>query len=116
MSIINDSTKYFHEERVLDISGFDADQREQFTEELEAGGWHIQMAHDGVYHIYRPVDLDATAKAIALSIEDDICDRRGLRQEWEEIDEEIQDEIRARWFDRIMQILLSCDIAPMDDD
>lgn len=116
MSLIDQHTKYFHEERVLDISGFDADQREQFTEELEAGGWHIQMAHGGTYHIYRPVDIEATAKAIALSIENDISDRRGLSQEWDEIDEEIQDEIRARWIDRITGILLSCDTAPMTDD
>lgn len=116
MSIINDSTKYFHEERVLDVSGLSADEHEQFTEELEQGNWHIQLAHAGTYHIYRPVDLDATAKAIALSIEKDITDRRGLRQEWEQIDEEIQDEIRTRWVDRIMGILISCDTAPMTND
>jgi len=116
MSIINDSTKHFHEERVLDISGLSADEREQFTEELEQGNWHIQLAHEGTYHIYRPVDIEATARAIALSIEKDISDRRGLRQEWEQIDEEIQDEIRARWADRIKGILLSCDTAPKADD
>ena len=116
MSIINDSTKYFHEERVLDVSALSADEREEFTQELESGGWNIQFAHEGTYHIYRPVDIEATARAIALSIEKDISDRRGLRQEWEQIDEEIQDEIRARWADRIKGILLSCDTAPMTND
>lgn len=116
MSIIDNTTQHFHEERVLDISKLSTDEREQFTEELEQGKWHIQFAHNGVYHIYRPVDLDATAKAIALSIEEDISDRRGLRQEWDEIDKETQDEIRVRWVDRIMGILLSCEIAPMNND
>jgi len=116
MSLIEQYTKYFHEERVLDITGFSAEQREQFTEELESGDWHIQLAHEGTYHIYRPVDIEATARAIALSIEKDISDRRGLRQEWEQIDEEIQDEIRARWADRIKEILLSCDVAKKEDD
>lgn len=31
------------------------------------------------------------------AIIEDICDRRGLRQEWEDIDEEVQAEIRALW-------------------
>ena len=37
------------------------------------------------------------AQRIARVIEDDIRDRRGLRQEWEAIDDEIQQEIRDSW-------------------
>lgn len=35
-------------------------------------------------------------RAVALIIKD-LTDRRGLRQMWEEIDRDIQDEIRAQW-------------------
>jgi hypothetical protein len=38
-----------------------------------------------------------TAEWIVKVIEDDFTDRRGLRQEWEQIDAEIQAEIRATW-------------------
>lgn len=31
------------------------------------------------------------------SIETDISDRRGLRQEWEQIDDEVKAEIRQSW-------------------
>ncbi len=34
--------------------------------------------------------------AVALIIKD-LSDRRGFRQEWEGIDDDIQDEIRERW-------------------
>ena len=42
---------------------------------------------------------DAERKALA--IVGDLTDRRGLRQEWEEIDEDIQDEIFRTWVDII---------------
>jgi hypothetical protein len=32
----------------------------------------------------------------------DLTDRRGLRQEWENIDEETQDDIRAAWSEIIL--------------
>jgi hypothetical protein len=37
------------------------------------------------------------AERIVKAIEDDFTDRRGLRQEWEQIDADIQKEIRATW-------------------
>jgi hypothetical protein len=37
------------------------------------------------------------AERIVKAIEKDFTDRRGLRQEWEQIDAEIQAEIRATW-------------------
>ena len=37
------------------------------------------------------------AERIVKAIEDDFTDRRGLRQEWEQIDQETQMEIRATW-------------------
>jgi hypothetical protein len=37
------------------------------------------------------------AERIVKAIERDFTDRRGLRQEWEQIDAETQAEIRATW-------------------
>ena len=37
------------------------------------------------------------AERIVNAIEKDFTDRRGLRQEWEQIDAEMQAEIRASW-------------------
>jgi hypothetical protein len=31
----------------------------------------------------------------------DLSDRRGLRQEWEQINDDIKDEIRERWTDLV---------------
>ena len=39
----------------------------------------------------------ATAEKIVDGIIADFTDRRGLRQEWENIDESIQNEIRDEW-------------------
>lgn len=44
-------------------------------------------------------------KGIINAIELDITDRKGLRQEWEHIDEDIKDEIRKTWFQIISNIL-----------
>jgi len=33
----------------------------------------------------------------------DLSDRRGLRQEWEQIDDETQGEIKIRWVEIIME-------------
>lgn len=38
-----------------------------------------------------------TAQRVALAVERDLRGRRGLRQEWEQIDEDMQDEIRDEW-------------------
>jgi hypothetical protein len=38
-----------------------------------------------------------TAQKIVSAIVEDLSDRRGLRQEWEQIDEEIQAEIKQTW-------------------
>ena len=37
------------------------------------------------------------AERIVQAIERDFTDRRGLRQAWEQIDDDIQAEIRATW-------------------
>ena len=39
----------------------------------------------------------ATEECVALDIIDDILQRQGLCQEWEQIDEEIQNEIFKEW-------------------
>lgn len=45
------------------------------------------------------------ANAIVSRIEADFTDRRGLRQEWDEIDADIQEEIRDTWRDIVRQEL-----------
>ena len=42
------------------------------------------------------IQIKAARKAVKAII-DDLSDRRGLRQEWEGIDEDIQLEIKAEW-------------------
>ena len=42
------------------------------------------------------------AKKIVCSIIDDLSDRRGLRQEWEKIDEDIQNEIKESWISIVL--------------
>lgn len=37
------------------------------------------------------------AQRIIAALEDDFRDRRGLRQQWERIDDDTQDKIRDRW-------------------
>lgn len=46
-----------------------------------------------------------TAKRIVKEIIDDLSDRRGLRQEWEQIDDDTQHEIRDTW----VKIVLKAD-------
>lgn len=38
-----------------------------------------------------------TAEAIVFDIVSDLTDRRGLRQEWDNIDDDIQEEIIQKW-------------------
>ena len=45
------------------------------------------------------------AKAIVEAILCDMTDRRGLRQEWDQIDADIQKEIRAEWRRIVIAIL-----------
>jgi len=47
---------------------------------------------------------DAAQQIVEL-IESDLTDRRGLRQEWEHIDYDIQDEIRDTWAELIRKVL-----------
>ena len=43
------------------------------------------------------------ARAAVKAILDDLTDRRGLGQEWEQIDDDIQAEIRAAWVAILVQ-------------
>lgn len=47
------------------------------------------------------------AQRIVARIEADLCDRRGLRQAFEGVDEDIQDEIRDNWAAIIRTSLLA---------
>lgn len=46
------------------------------------------------------------AKKIVEAILQNLTDRRGLRQEWDQIDDEIQNEIREAW-ERIVDATLT---------
>ncbi len=45
------------------------------------------------------------AQRIVAAIESDLSDRRGIRQEWEQIDPDVQDEIRDEWAKIIEKLL-----------
>lgn len=51
------------------------------------------------------MDIDATTKKIVKAILDDVTDRRGWRQEWDEFDEDVQEEIKETWSFKIKTIL-----------
>lgn len=46
-----------------------------------------------------------SAQEIVQAIEDDLTDRRGLRQAWEGIDDDIREEILAAWREKVTAIL-----------
>lgn len=41
--------------------------------------------------------INILAKQIVNDIVEDLSDRRGLRQEWDAIDEDVQEEIKEEW-------------------
>jgi len=45
------------------------------------------------------------AEKIVKALESDLTDRRGLRQEWEQIDDDVKQEIRKMWSDIIRKEL-----------
>lgn len=45
------------------------------------------------------------AEDISICIVEDIKNRSGLGNEWDNIDEDIQDEIQQAWFDEITTVL-----------
>lgn len=51
------------------------------------------------------MNVAKVAREIVKAIEDDFTDRRGLRQEWEQIDSDTQDEIRREWIKATERIL-----------
>lgn len=57
----------------------------------------------------KPTDL---AKKVVAAIEDDLRDRRGLRQAFEEIDRETQREIRKTWAGLVDKLLEAVPPAP----
>ena len=62
--------------------------------------------------------VEAAAKAIVSDILADMTDRRGLRQEWEGIDDDIQAEIKGVWegiASKHLSALPSPDTALMDE-
>lgn len=43
------------------------------------------------------------ARKVVEGIIKDLTDRRGLRQEWDMIDDDIQDEIKDKWTDIVLE-------------
>ena len=52
-------------------------------------------------HVLKERPAPTKAKRLLFSIVEDFTDRRGLRQEWEKIDDDIQEEILQEWLDMI---------------
>jgi hypothetical protein len=50
--------------------------------------------------------MNGIAQRIVKAIENDLSDRRGLRQEWEQIDDEIKNCIRKEWENIIKEELV----------
>jgi hypothetical protein len=50
-------------------------------------------------------EIEKIAVRIVDNIIEEMCDRRGLGNEWENFDEEIQDEIRTAWMDIVIEEL-----------
>ncbi len=53
--------------------------------------------------------IDQVARKAVQGILDDLTDRRGLRQEWEGFDDEIQDEILETWEKLIAKAIRALD-------
>jgi hypothetical protein len=56
---------------------------------------------DEYYDYHAGVTSTTIAKRILFEIVDDFTDRRGLRQEWETIDDDIKEEILGAWLEII---------------
>ena len=62
-----------------------------------------EMADIAINHAHRHADdllTDVLPEPVALAVEAivaDLCDRRGIKHAWHEIDDDVQDEIRYVW-------------------
>lgn len=52
-------------------------------------------------YVVEKVYPDRNSKRILFDIVSDLTDRRGFRQEWEQADEDIQEEILSTWLEII---------------
>lgn len=52
-------------------------------------------------YVVEKVYPDRNSKRILFDIVSDLTDRRGFRQEWEQVDEDIQEEILSTWLEII---------------
>ena len=70
-------------------------------------GETVFISADEVDHVDTDADhhIDKHARAIVRGIIKDFTDRRGLRQEWEQIDDQVQAEIIIRWREIARDIL-----------
>ncbi len=56
--------------------------------------------------------VEAWVREAAYLVELDLLDRRGLRQKWQAIDDNIKDEIRGRWSRLIQQVYTDYNADP----
>ena len=61
----------------------------------------MSIKDDYYDHVLGKRPAETKARKILFEIVADFTDRRGLRQEWEQIDEDIQEEILAGWLNII---------------
>lgn len=55
------------------------------------------------------MDVPVITRKIVRTILDDVTDRRGWRQEWDEFDQDVKQEIRDTWTVKITAILMRAD-------
>lgn len=74
---------------------FQADEDQLYADFMEMINEELELGSLGIVELSWQV-RNRSIQAVH-GILDDLTDRRGLRQEWEQIDDEIQDEIREEW-------------------
>ena len=76
----------------------------QWQDDGDEVSWCPDRVNDEDVEYRRPRLTCPVEEVIAGIVKDiiyDISDRRGLKQEWRQIDEDVQDEIRSTWADII---------------
>ena len=59
-----------------------------------------------------PEEIRKKARDAVATLEGDLCDRRGLRQAWEQIDADVRESIRDTWRRIIVDAIEGPDPAP----
>lgn len=100
-----ETERWKESERIQDIAKFNKREIDRIARQFSAqiGATISSLTMKMVGEVDYPVEekkepVKATdAKAVVLAIIEDLSDRRGLKQEWRQIDEDVQREIVEKW-------------------